>query len=61
MSEVVPWSKHYDDANTADKLSRMALADGNEVRAKFWQQIADQKRVDGDRALERQVPRGWSK
>ena len=61
MSEQLPWGKHYDQAAEADKLFRMELANGNEKRAEFWRDMASKKRVDGDRALERQVPKGWIK
>jgi hypothetical protein len=61
MSDQLPWGKHYDDADKADKLAAMELANGNQKRAEFWRGMADKKRVDGDRALERQVPKGWIK
>lgn len=61
MSDVLPWGKHYDDADKADKLAAMELANGNEKSAQFWRDMADKKRVDGDRALERQVPKGWGR
>ncbi len=58
MSDILPWGKHCDQAAEADKLSRMELANGNERRAEFWRNIADQKRVDAKRAMEIQLPKG---
>lgn len=56
-----PWGRHYDEADKADELAGLEVANGNEVRAEFWRRIADQKRVDGERAMVRQLPKGWQR
>ncbi len=53
--------RYFKDADNADKLARMMLADGDKGRAEFWRDVADKRRVDATRAMERQLPKGWSK
>lgn len=58
MPDIIPWGRHCDDADKADHLARQELANGNQKRAEFWRNIADQKRVDAKRAMEIQLPKG---